>query len=86
VNPAELATRGPVLAATTGAAWALASSGVLICGVVSLLLVSGTRGPRSRPGAASCSAQASWAGTRRSPARSPSSAEPGLRRRDISER
>lgn len=41
VNPAELATRGPVFAATTGGftAWTLASSGVLICGVVSLLLV-----------------------------------------------
>jgi ABC-2 type transport system permease protein len=41
VNPAELATRGPVFAATTGglAAWTLASSGVLVSGVVSLLLV-----------------------------------------------
>lgn len=40
-NPAELALRGPVFAATTGglAAWTLAGSGMLLAGIVSLLLV-----------------------------------------------
>jgi len=41
VNPAELATRGPVFAATVGGltAWTLVSSSVLIGGIVSVLLV-----------------------------------------------
>lgn len=40
-NPAELATRGPIFAPTTGSltAWTFGSSGVLVGGVVSLLLV-----------------------------------------------
>jgi ABC-2 type transport system permease protein len=41
VNPAELATRGPVFAATVGGltAWTIASSAVLLGGVVNILLV-----------------------------------------------
>lgn len=40
-NPAELATRGPVFAASIGGltAWTFASSGVLIGGVLGILLV-----------------------------------------------
>lgn len=40
-NPAELATRGPVFAPTPGGltAWTIGSSGLLVGGVVSLLLV-----------------------------------------------